>query len=637
MANTLNVDVAVDVSGLPDLRDVGTALDDVHTKSDKFGSVSTGVWQGVGQQVTRFGADILSSGVSAGIEAVGNSIGLASDKAESADKASRLFGDSYGIVDQASRNAARTVGLSSGAYLEQAGVLGNLTTNLGFSGDEAANMSVDMLALAADVGSFNNAPTADVVAAMGAAFRGETEPIRAFGVFLDDASVKAKAMEMGLYDGVGAIDANAKAQATYQIILGDTTAAQGNFAATSSGFANTQKIAAAEQEEAWTTFGAALVPIATQFTTLLTPAIQGVTAVLGILADNLPTVIAILIPFGIAIAATVVPPFLAWAAATLAATWPLLAIAAAVGAVVFILDQLGILDVVIGWFQTLANTLMGMLQPAIDTIIGLFRTVWDAITKAGQALQGPLQAGLGLVTGAFDLLKTPIDLVIGVLGVAWDVFMKLVSLLRGPVDIAIGVVQDVFDGLVSAIRIGAGWIGTIIGGIQSVFQTLQRVAQDVMGAISNAWNTLWSGIQSIGNQLMAFLGRIFQPLADAVNTVMGVVKDAWNAFARAWNGFQINIPKIEIPNPLGGFFTLGGGSIGLPKLPTLARGGIVTAPTLLIAGERGREAIVPLGSGFGSGQVINVYVEAGVGDPVAIGREIVETIRAYERANGPAF
>ena len=636
MATPLTVNVDVNVEGLPDLQKVTGELDKVNSSTSKSGDIQKGVWQGVGQQATRMGADLISSGVNFVIDNVGNSISLASDKAESADKANRLFGSSYGIVESASKNAARSTGLSSGAYLEQAGILGNLTTNLGFSGDEAAGMSVDMLQLAADVGSFNNAPTADVVQAMGAAFRGESEPIRAFGVFLDDASVKQKAMEMGLYDGVGAIGANAKAQATYQIILGDTAAAQGNFADTASGYANTQKIAAAEQEEAWAGFGASLLPIATTFTQLVTPAISGVTAVLGILADNLPTVIAILIPFGIAIAVAVVPPFLAWAAATLAATWPLLAIAAAVGAVIFILDQLGILDQIIGWFQTLADILMAALRPAIDAVIGLFQKIWDAILNVGQSLQGPLQAGLNLVTGAFDLLKTPINLVIDVLQTVWDAFMKVVNLLRGPVDAAIGFIRGIFDGLVSGIKLGAGFIGTALAGVQTVFQTLQKIAQDVMGAISSAWNSLWSGIQTIGNQLKTFLSGIFQPLADAINTVMGVVKDAWNAFARMWNGFQINIPKIDIPNPFGGFYTLGGGSIGLPHLPMFAKGGVAMHPMLAGIGEAGPEAVIPLDR-LPLGQTVNVYVTAGVGDPVAIGREIVEAIRSFERANGPAF
>lgn len=636
MANPLQVDVNVDVSGLPELKDVSTELGKVGDASSKSGSLQKGVWQGVGQQVTRFGADILSSGISAGIDAIGDSVTLASDKAESASKAQNLFGSSYKTVEDASTNAARTVGLSSGKYLEQAGILGNLTTNLGYTGEQAAGMSVDMLQLAADVGSFNNAPTEDVVTAMGAAFRGETEPIRQFGVFLDDAAVKNQAMSMGLYDGVGAIDKNAKAQATYALILQGTQAAQGDFAETSTGLANTQKIAAAEQEEAWTKFGAALVPIATQFTELLTPAIQLVTQVLGVLADNLPTVIAILIPFGIAIAATVVPPFLAWAAATLAATWPLLAIAAAVGAFVFILDQLGILDDIIGLFQQAADVVMSALRPAIDSVIGIFRTVFGVLQDVAQQLQGPLQAGLNLVTGAFDLLKGPIDIVIGLLGTIFDVFMKVAGVLKGPVDIAIHIVTDLFAGLWKGVQMAAGIIGDAIGGIQRVFQTFQRIAQDVLAAIVGAWNTLWGGIQRIGQQIMDFVGDIFQPLADAINRVMGIVKDAWNGFARAWNGFQINIPKIDIPNPLGGYITLGGGSIGLPHLPLLAKGGIVTSPTLAIIGEAAPEAVIPLDRLGGMGQTINVYVEAGIGDPVAIGQQVAEALRAYRRANGPA-
>ena len=92
-------------------------------------------------------------------------------------------------------------------------------------------MSADIVQLAADVGSFNNAPTADVVAAIGSAFRGESEPIRQFGVMLDVASVKAKALELGLYDGRGELDKTAKATATYQLILEQTSKAQGDFGA----------------------------------------------------------------------------------------------------------------------------------------------------------------------------------------------------------------------------------------------------------------------------------------------------------------------------------------------------------------------------------------------------------------------
>jgi hypothetical protein len=99
---------------------------------------------------------------------------------------------------------------------------------------------------------------------------------------LDDASVKAKAMELGLYSGVGALDKNAKATATYQLILEQTTAAQGDFADTSDGLANTQKITAAQMDDAWTKVGEALTPIAADILPMLADA---VVVVAGFISD----------------------------------------------------------------------------------------------------------------------------------------------------------------------------------------------------------------------------------------------------------------------------------------------------------------------------------------------------------------
>jgi hypothetical protein len=91
--------------------------------------------------------------------------------------------------------------------------------------------------------------------------RGEAEPIRKFGVLLNDSTLKAKAMEMGLYDGTGALDLQAKSLAAYQVILDQTKDAQGDFARTSDGLAGQQKILTAQLENLKTTMGAKLLPV----------------------------------------------------------------------------------------------------------------------------------------------------------------------------------------------------------------------------------------------------------------------------------------------------------------------------------------------------------------------------------------
>jgi len=81
-----------------------------------------------------------------------------------------------------------------------------------------------------------------------------------------------------------------------------------------------------------------------------------------------------------------------------------------------------------------------------------------------------------------------------------------------------------------------------------------------------------------------------------------------------------------------------------------ATGGTVLGGRPYIVGERGPELVVPgsgyvvptrrlidapTGGGGGGGVVVNVT--AGVGDPVAIGRQVVESLRAYERTSGTSW
>ena len=294
----LPVEITTEVSGAADVDKLADDLDRVGESADKTGAVTTGVFQGIGQEVARVGIDLAKAGIDMAMDAIGDSITLASDKAEAASKVNVLFGESADIVSAASEDAATTVGLSSGKYLDAAGNLGNLITNLGFTGEAAADMTVDMVQLASDMGSFNNASTEEVTEAMGAAFRGETEPIRRFGVMLSEADVKQQAINMGLYDGVGAIDKNAKAQATYQLILKQTTSAQGDFARTSEGYANSQKIASAKIEEALTKVGELILPLAADIIPMLAGAVETAVDVVLMIADGFNNLLTALKPLG---------------------------------------------------------------------------------------------------------------------------------------------------------------------------------------------------------------------------------------------------------------------------------------------------------------------------------------------------
>lgn len=77
------------------------------------------------------------------------------------------------------------------------------------------------------------------------------------------------------------------------------------------------------------------------------------------------------------------------------------------------------------------------------------------------------------------------------------------------------------------------------------------------------------------------------------------------------------------------------GIIGGLGVPAMADGGIVTGPTLALIGESGPEAVVPLNRG-GMGGGITVNVNGGFSTSAEIGQAVVNALRAYNRAAGPA-
>jgi len=185
----------------------------------------------------------------------------ASDFNETVSKSGVIFGTASTAIKKFADTAASSLGLSKQAALDAAATMGIFGKSAGLAGDDLSNFSIEMVKLSGDLASFHNANPADVALALGAALRGEAEPIRKFGVLLNDAAVKAQAMKMGLYDGTGALSAQAKVLATQKLILEQTSDAQGDFARTSEGAANQQRILKAQVDNAKVAIGQAFLPI----------------------------------------------------------------------------------------------------------------------------------------------------------------------------------------------------------------------------------------------------------------------------------------------------------------------------------------------------------------------------------------
>ena len=201
-----------------------------------------------------------------------DAVNAASDMNEELSKSEAVFGDSAKSVASWSNTTTNAFGISKVAALEATGTMGNMLRAFGITGEEASRMSMRLVELAGDFASFNNATVEDTIYAIGAALRGESEPIRKYAVDLNDATLKAKALELGLYNGVGALGANAKALAAYNIILDETKNQQGDAAKTSKNLAGQKRILTAQFKDLQAEIGQKLLPAFTELVTTMNEA-----------------------------------------------------------------------------------------------------------------------------------------------------------------------------------------------------------------------------------------------------------------------------------------------------------------------------------------------------------------------------
>jgi len=243
-------------------------------KADLKGVENTGskAAKGLGESFGGFGKVLAGVGIAVfakqAIDVMKSSIDAASSLGETQSKVGIVFGASANEVRKFGEDAATALGMSENAALSAAGTYGNLLTATGLSRQAAASMSTTMVQLAADLASFNNASPEETLGALRAGLVGETEPLKRFGVNLNETTIKQKALDMKLITSTtDVLPAAVKAQAAYAIILEQTSDAQGDFARTADGLANQQRILTAQWEDAKATLGQELLPAAVDTTT----------------------------------------------------------------------------------------------------------------------------------------------------------------------------------------------------------------------------------------------------------------------------------------------------------------------------------------------------------------------------------
>ncbi len=573
-------------------------------------------------------------------QVIAPAIKAASDFEEATSKVNVIFGRASKSVKDFANTAARELGQSKQSVLDAAGAFGTFGKAAGLAGEDLSTFTTDFVTLSTDLASFNNTTPEEAVQAIGAALRGEAEPLRRFGVLLNDATLKAEAMELGIYKGSGALTAQQKILAAQSAIYKQTGDAQGDFARTADNLANKQRTLSALFKDFQIQLGQKLLPAATDFANGLVK--------INDAFSNMPT------PAQKAIdklnlfakVASNINPLIALTNAIQALGSGMFDAEKETGAYNQEMGrsnqaQMRMADAA-GEFnkkfketktdvggakkevESFAEALKEKLSEAVDTAKDKLADAQgefnDFATKVSDAVKGALDFNAALEAGDYGF-KGFLDALRGQVRGIVEYSTNLGKALE------MGLSQDALGYVMDAGNVAGAEIALelVKGGQTAIDETnalveAAKAAADKVGlqAANNWYKTGVDQATFIVNGLEAELTKLTPKLMAKMDEIAAKLKRSVN----------IDVVVTERVNRIVSTIS--------SSIPKMADGGIVTGPTLAMIGEAGPEAVIPLsqmGNMGGGGVTINVA--GGLSTSAEIGQSVVNALRAYSRTAGP--
>ena len=205
------------------------------------------------------------------------------------------------------------------------------------------------------------------------------------------------------------------------------------------------------------------------------------------------------------------------------------------------------------------NAWESVIKPIIENALEMLTWLWDKHLKGVVEELGEFI--MKLTNGALEIwnkfISPVVNFLVKTLG---PIFVTIFNYIVDSVGTAIAVISDIAKGLL---------------------KTFGGIIDFLVGIFTGNWRKAFEGIRNI------FKG-IFESLVGIAKWPLNMIIDLVNAAISGINSMikVINkVPGVNIST--------------VPKIPKLAKGGIVDSPTLSLIGEQGREAVMPLENNTG--------------------------------------
>jgi hypothetical protein len=173
----------------------------------------------------------------------------------------QVFGEGAASVQKFADQASRLVGISETVALQSAKGFGVFASSAGLSGQAAADFSIDLVKAAGDLASFNDVPVEETLAAIKSGLQGQGQPLSRFGILMNEATLKQKALEQGIISTTKqALTPQERVLAANALILQELGVAQNDFVNYGDTYGNAIKTITSTFEDLQTEIGLALMP-----------------------------------------------------------------------------------------------------------------------------------------------------------------------------------------------------------------------------------------------------------------------------------------------------------------------------------------------------------------------------------------
>lgn len=485
------------------------------------------------------GANKISSALAPVTAAVGAlgvvSFKAAADTEDAIGATEQIYKDSAAAVQAWAKDLESYYGIAYGDALEYSNMMGSMLQNIGgLSDGDAAKQAQELIELAGDLTAMYGGSVSDAVTALTGALKGNNTMLDNYGMAVNDALIKQKAMEMGLISTASEMGLAEKQAATLALIMEQTGAAQGQAAREAEGASGSLRTFTTEAKNLASSFGEVLLPMFTpvlqslnefmqwlgsldegtqQFIVTIALLVAGISPVAGIVgkvAEAVSFMSATVLPAlstAMSGLSTTVIPALGAALSTLAAN-PIVLMIAGIVALVAAIAVFG-------------DQIQAVMQKVDDFLQNIFAKDWTEVF-------GPVLGGA--LNKFFENVKK-----------VWDT------------------VKGILDGIIDFIR----------------------------GVFTGDWERAWEGVKkiftSIWDALVDIVKAPINGIIELINACIGGINEMINGL----NSIQVEVPDW-VPG-IGGE-TLGFNIPNIPSIPLLATGGVLSSGSAIV-GEAGPELL----------------------------------------------